>query len=208
MDFYLIARSLKDKDSTITCPVENHQGPPIVPLVGSHTFHNFATILSGACGLASLFIILIAIFQHARHYSSPIQQRQIIRILCLVPWVCFFCFLIVWQIKAGAYLELALDTGCAFALASFLLLMCDYVLSNQNGFQELFGPGASKSDLFAPNSPVWLKVCCSGPFLSPSSKLTESSACLVCRPAIHSLLNHSLDCNSRNRCRRHLLRRV
>jgi hypothetical protein len=65
----------------------------------------------------------------------------------------------VWQIEAGPYLVMASDVGCAFALTSFLLLMCDYVLSNQDGFQELFGPGASKSDLFAPNSPVWLKVC-------------------------------------------------
>jgi hypothetical protein len=206
MDFHLIARNLKDKDSTITCPVENHQGPPIVPLVGNHTFHSFATILSGACGLASLFIILIAIFQHARHYSSPIQQRQIIRILCLVPWVCFFCFLIVWQIKAGRYLVFALDVGCAFALASFLLLMCDYVLSNENGFQELFGPGASKGDLFAPNSPVWLKVYNSSSSSHfPIGNLTRFSACLVCRPAIHPLLDYSLDCNRRNHCRRHLL---
>jgi hypothetical protein len=53
---------------------------------------------------------------------------------------------------------LALDVGCSFALASFLLLMCDYVLSNQDGFNELFGPGASKNDLHAPNSPKWLKV--------------------------------------------------
>jgi hypothetical protein len=154
MNFQLLARDLKDKDSAITCPVENHQGPPIVPLVGGHTFHSFATILSAACGLLSVSIIFVTIFQHARHYSSPIQQRQIIRILCLVPWVCFFCFLIVWQIEAGPYLVMAPDVGCAFALTSFLLLMCDYVLS-----KELFGPGASKSDLFAPNSPVWLKVC-------------------------------------------------
>ena len=158
----LVARRLKsdsESSSNHTCPVEDHSGPPIVPLVGGHTFHSFATILSGACGLLSLLIILVAIFQHAKHYSSPVQQRQIIRILFLVPWVCFFCFLIVWQIKAGLYLEFALDTGCAFALSSFMLLMCDYILEGENGFQDLFGPEASKSDLFAPNSPEWLKVC-------------------------------------------------
>jgi hypothetical protein len=156
MNFHLLNRRLRDDDRT--CPVENHEGPTIVPFVSGHTFHSFATILSGACGLLSVLIVLIAIFRHARHYSSPIQQRLIIRILFLVPWMCFFCFLIVWQVDSGAYLVLALDVGCAFALASFLLLMCDYVLSNQDGFNELFGPGASKNDLHAPNSPKWLKV--------------------------------------------------
>ncbi|KAF2707854.1 hypothetical protein K504DRAFT_535464 [Pleomassaria siparia CBS 279.74] len=156
MNAFLVARKLRDSESH-TCPVTKTDGPTIIPLVGGHTFQSFATILSGATGLLSTLIILFLIFQHARHYSSPVQQRQIIRILLLVPWVCFFSFLIVWQIKAGLYLVLALDVGCSFALASFLLLMCDYVLSNQNGFQELFGSGANKNDLYAPNSPVWLK---------------------------------------------------
>ncbi|KAH7411969.1 organic solute transporter Ostalpha-domain-containing protein [Phaeosphaeria sp. MPI-PUGE-AT-0046c] len=136
----------KNNDSNSTskhvCPSEDTSGPDIVNLVGNLTYHEIATIVSGACGVLSFIIIGALVGTHAFNYSNPVQQRQTIRIALLVPWVSLFSFLIVWLDGVGEYLELSLDFGCAIALSAFLLFMCDLVLSHPGGFDDLFGAGA------------------------------------------------------------------
>ena len=162
--------------SNHTCPSSNESGPSmpesqllntiwlltspaIVPLVGSMSFHTFSMILSGACGAFALVISLYLVFSHAMKYSTPVQQHQIIRIACLVPWVSIISFLSIWLETAGPYIAPALDFGAALALSAFLLLLCDYVLASRYGFNELFGDGALERGQYAGNSPPWLKVC-------------------------------------------------
>ena len=149
-----------DSNSTSkrVCPVEDTTGPEIIPFIGNLTFHQFATILSGACAAFSALIVAILIALHAFNYSNPVQQRQIIRIVLLIPWVALFSFLIVWRDDAGDYLVESLDFGCSIALSSFLLFMCDLVLSHQGGFDDLFGQGAWSRGAFQGESPQWLKV--------------------------------------------------
>lgn len=162
----LFARGLFDHDpnsnhtlTTRVCPSEIIAGPQIVPFVGDFTYHQFATILSGACGIFSTVIVGVLIVLHATNYSNPVQQRQIIRVLLLVPWVSLFCFLIVWLTGAGEYLIESLDFGCAIALSAFLLFMCDLVLSHPTGFDALFGQGAqSRGFLNNGESPKALRV--------------------------------------------------
>ncbi|PSN72265.1 hypothetical protein BS50DRAFT_569796 [Corynespora cassiicola Philippines] len=159
----LVARKLFDKgddsndDSDNVCPPENTGGPEIVPIFGDMTFHSFAGILSGACAIFSSLIIIFVILRHATCYTNPVQQRQVLRVLLLVPWVSLFSFLIVWQEEAGEYLIESLDFGCAIALSAFLLLLCDYILSHPDGFDELFGQGAWTRGQFAGDSPQWFK---------------------------------------------------
>lgn len=155
-----------------TCPAEDKTGPEIVPFVGDKTFHDFASILAGACAATSAVIILGVILRHALNYSNPVQQRQVIRIVLLVPWVAFFSFLIVWQPQAGEYLLESLDFGCSIAISAFLLLLCDYILSNPGGFDELFGAGALKRGQFATSSsPPWLRVC----YYQPALQLQDAN---------------------------------
>ncbi|KAF2654308.1 hypothetical protein K491DRAFT_475875 [Lophiostoma macrostomum CBS 122681] len=160
MSAVLVSRGIfSDDDSKSTkavCPSEP-SGTAIEPLVGNMTFQRVAEIVSGACGIFSMLVILAIIFKHARHYSNPIQQRQIIRIVLLIPWVSFFCWLIIFQEGAGLYLLESLDFGCAIALSAFLLLLCDYILQQEGGFDDLFGEGAWKRGQFSKNSPPWLK---------------------------------------------------
>jgi len=183
-----VARKLFDddkNDKNITCPIDPSSLPEamIKPIIGNLKFHDFATILSGACGVASLIIISAAIIRHAINFSNPIQQRQVIRILLLVPWVALFCFLIVWQEDSGEYLVPALDFGCSIAISSFLLLLCDFILSNPGGFEELFGPGATKGAPVAMNSPPWFKVC---PFTQPSTSSGTQTNTSYSEPGISS----------------------
>ena len=212
---YLVARRLRHNDdgnsTDNACPPEPHSLPAdqIKPIIGSLTFHNFASILSGACGLASLLIVSIAILRHATNFSNPVQQRQVIRILMLVPWVALFSFLIVWQENVGEYLVESLDFGCSIAISAFLLLLCDYVLSNNGGFDDLFGPGASKiaRDGQIVESPKWLKVRTIP--LHASSLVLELTYCsenMVHGSAILPRFHHRLDCNCYLTGNRHLLR--
>jgi hypothetical protein len=149
--------SIIDSATSHVCPAEI-EGPQIVPIVGKYTFHEVATIASGACGLFSLLICAFVIAGHATSYSFPVQQRQIIRIVLLIPWVSLFSFLIVLEEKAGVYIVESLDFGCAIALSAFLLLMCDFVLEHPGGFDELFGAGAGGRGALQTKGPAWLKV--------------------------------------------------
>jgi hypothetical protein len=160
----LVSRGLfnddKDSDSSNhVCPTEDTSGPAIVNFVGNLTYHQFSVILSGSCAILSTLIIAALVAVHAVHYSNPVQQRQIIRIALLVPWVALFSFLIVWLDDIGDYLVLSLDFGCAIALSAFLLFMCDLVLSHPGGFDDLFGQGAqAASESRGKKSPMSLRV--------------------------------------------------
>lgn len=161
--FATAARSLFDSSkhdhshSNHTCPVLDTSGPAIVPLIGNLTYHKFATILSGSCAIFSAIVVGTLAASHAFSYSNPVQQRQIIRIVLLIPWVSLFSFLIVWRDDIGEYLDPSLDFGCSFALSSFLLYMCDLVLSHRTGFEALFGQGAQSDGVVDQKSPAWLK---------------------------------------------------
>ena len=155
----LFKRRLNDNDDKHVCPVENTEGPPIVPFVSDLTFQQFATILAGASAIVSTVIVLGLVVMHAINYSNPVQQRQVIRIVSLIPWVAIFSFLIVWQESVGEYLDPSLDLGCSIALSSFLLFMCDLILSHGHGFDSLFGEGAkSQSEKKGKKSPMSLRV--------------------------------------------------
>jgi hypothetical protein len=145
-------------DSKPICPSEDTSGPAIIPFVGSLTYHQFSIILSGSCALLSTLMIGTFIATHAFNYSNRVQQRQIIRIALLIPWVALFSFLIVWLDSIGQYLVESLDAGCAIALSAFLLLMCDFVLSHPGGFDDLFGQGAESKGTLNGQSPLRLRV--------------------------------------------------
>ncbi|KAF2630512.1 hypothetical protein BU25DRAFT_259326 [Macroventuria anomochaeta] len=149
--------SIIDSATSHVCPAENLDSPAIVPIIGKYTFHEVATIVSGACALFSMIICGFIIAGHATNYSFPVQQRQIIRIVLLIPWVALFCFLVVLEEKAGVYLVESLDFGCAIALSAFLLLMCDYILSHPDGFDDLFSAGARSRGALQTKGPAWLK---------------------------------------------------
>lgn len=159
---FLASRKFHDSNSNSTddhiCPSTDTTGPVIVNFVGNLTYHQFSVILSGSCAILSALIVAALIGSHAINYSNPVQQRQIIRICLLIPWVALWSFLIVWRDDIGEYMTESLDFGCAVALASFLLYMCDLVLSHPGGFDDLFGPGAQPDESRGKDSPVSLRV--------------------------------------------------
>jgi hypothetical protein len=201
-----IRHGLHSNSSTI-CPATDESGPPIVNFVGNLTYHQFSVILSGSCAILSTLIVFALIGSHAIHYSNPVQQRQIIRICLLVPWVALWSFLIVWQDNVGEYLVESLDFGCAIALSSFLLFMCDLVLSHPGGFDDLFGPGAQPDRTRGKDSPISLRVSFHEP--PPAlSQLTCVAAYVVRCFTIHTHLTHPMDRNRRDSRNRNVLQGV
>lgn len=175
-----------------TCPAEEG-GPPIIPIVGNLNFHQFAIILGGACTILTCLLAGFLIFQHAINYTFPVRQRQIIRIVSLIPFISIASFLCVWLEGAAHYIEPAMDVGTSFALASFLLFLCDLVISNPQGFDELFGNGALVKGPFGSESPPWLKAStASGKIYRGPHQLTELLEDLVLGTPIHSPQQHSL----------------
>lgn len=154
---HLFTRKLFSKSSgNYTCPSQDTSGPEITPLFGDITFQHFAAILSGALGAVCLAISLFNVFKHATHYSIPTEQRQIIRVLLLIPFFSIISFLSILAGDNAKYFENALQVGESLALSAFLLLLCDYVIAGENGMDKLFN-GISAKDGKTVNG-VWLKV--------------------------------------------------
>ena len=157
----LLSRSFfhhpSNSSSNHTCPSVNESGPTIIPLVGSMSYHTLSSIIAGVCLVFTSALALISLMRHATHYSSPIQQRQILRIICLMPWVGLISFLSVLSESAGPYIAPAIDVGVSLAISAFLLLLCDFVLAGPDGFDDLFGAGATARGQFNTQSPKWLK---------------------------------------------------
>ncbi|OCK91020.1 uncharacterized protein K441DRAFT_642148 [Cenococcum geophilum 1.58] len=110
------------------------------------SYHTLSSIIAGVCLVLTSFLALISLMRHAAHYSSPVQQRQILRIICLIPWVGLITFLSVLSESAGPYIAPAVDVGVSLAISAFLLLLCDFVLA-----------GATARGQFNMQSPKWLK---------------------------------------------------
>jgi hypothetical protein len=164
---FVYTRDDPNSSATHVCPTKDTHGPAIEPFLGALTYHKFSIILAGACAVVSTLMICVLVATHAFNYSNRVQQRQVIRIALLIPYVSFFSFLIVWLDGAGEYLVESLDFGCAIALSAFLLLMCDFVLSHPGGFDDLFGAGAESRGAFNGHSPTHIRVCSQCPSSSP-----------------------------------------
>ncbi|OCL13549.1 hypothetical protein AOQ84DRAFT_385338 [Glonium stellatum] len=156
----ILSRSLfhhSSSSSNHTCPSVTESSPTIVPLVGSMTYHTLTAIIAAICLIITTVLAAISLIRHATHYSSPTQQRQILRIICLMPWVALITFLSVLSESVGPYIAPAVDFGVALAISAFLLLLCDFVLAGPDGFDDLFGEGATARGQFNMHSPPWLK---------------------------------------------------
>ncbi|KAH8758716.1 organic solute transporter Ostalpha-domain-containing protein [Hyaloscypha sp. PMI_1271] len=136
--------------SNHTCPNVSVTDPAQVPLVGNLSFHHFIAIVSGACmtfsGLASFYLI----FRHATHYSLPKEQRQVIRIIFVIPVFAVVSFLSIVFNDAAVYLKPIEDLYEAVALAGFFLLLCAFVQESDEERQRFIAmSGTTKQYLAA-----------------------------------------------------------
>ncbi|KAI5459759.1 organic solute transporter Ostalpha-domain-containing protein [Mariannaea sp. PMI_226] len=117
---------------------------------------------------------------HAINYTKPREQRQILRILFMVPVYSIASFAqIVWY-QHAVYIEVISTCYEAFALAAFFALVCHYVAPDVH-LQKVFfremkpiKPWIFPLNLFA--------KCCGGqrgPWRTPRSGLTWFNICWI-----------------------------
>ncbi|KAK1708329.1 uncharacterized protein CLUP02_17643 [Colletotrichum lupini] len=142
-------------------------------IAGPLTFHDLALIIAGSCTIIAICLSFYLVFMHSINYTKPREQRQIIRILFMVPVYAASSFLQLWYYWHAVYFQLMSDCYEAFAIASFFSLMCHYLAPDVH----------TQKDYFRNLYPIkpwvwpldWFAKCCGGqrgPWRTPKSGLT------------------------------------
>ncbi|CAG7942588.1 unnamed protein product [Penicillium olsonii] len=138
---------------------------------GGITFHLLALLVGGVCGIVACVVSLYLILQHATHYSKPIEQRHIIRILFMVPVYSLVAWLSILFYHDSVYFEVLGDCYEAFCISAFFSLMCHYIAPDLHSQKDYFRGIQPKQWLWPLN---WLQKCCGGERIwrTPRSGLT------------------------------------
>jgi len=86
-----------------------------------------AAALAGICAMTAAVLAIVHIVQHLRHYTEPMFQRYIIRIIFMVPVyaVCSFASLLAED--AAIYIATIRDCYEAWIIYNFMSLCLEYV---------------------------------------------------------------------------------
>ncbi|KAJ4389913.1 hypothetical protein N0V93_007385 [Gnomoniopsis smithogilvyi] len=146
-----------------------------IPL-SDHTtlnFHQLAILISFSTGSAAIALSLGLIWMHALNYTKPAEQRNIIRILLMVPIYAASNFLQLVFYHHAVYYEVISDCYEAFAISSFFSLMCQYMAPTLHEQKHFFRQLSPIKPWVAPVN--WFAKCCGGdrgPWRTPKSGLT------------------------------------
>lgn len=115
---------------------------------------NAAQSISGAFVWAALIITCHQIYQHLRYYTSPSEQRWIVRILFIVPIYAFdsWLSLLFFHDSFYIYFDSVRDWYEAFVIYNFLSLCYEYLGGESNIMSEIRGKPIKSS--------WWYGTCC------------------------------------------------
>ncbi|OQE14915.1 hypothetical protein PENSTE_c032G05040 [Penicillium steckii] len=141
---------------------------------GGITFHSLALIVGGVCALFACAVSIFLIMGHAMHYSKPIEQRHIIRILWMVPIYSVVAWISILFYHDSVYFEVIGNCYEAFCIAAFFSLMCAYIAPDLHSQKDYFRGIQPKTWLWPLN---WFQkwACCGssrGIWRDPRSGLT------------------------------------
>ncbi|KAF9941613.1 hypothetical protein BGZ67_004444 [Mortierella alpina] len=112
------------------CPLETHPEDP------THLFSanglnldlpRIGWIAAGVFTLISTIISLVLIYRHLQYYTKPNQQRYIVRMLLMVPIYSITSWFSFVYVREAVYYETIRVLYEAFVIASFLILMLQYL---------------------------------------------------------------------------------
>lgn len=112
-------------------------------------------------------------WMHALNYTKPREQRQIIRILMMVPIYAASGFLQIYYYYHAIYFQVMSDCYEAFAIASFFTLMCHYMAPDLHEQKDYFRNMRPIKPWVWPVD--WFAWCCGrqrGIWRTPKSGLT------------------------------------
>ncbi|KAI9371242.1 organic solute transporter Ostalpha-domain-containing protein [Aspergillus egyptiacus] len=105
---------------------------------GGLTFHELCVIVVGAFALIAGLISFYLIMQHATHYSKPVEQRHIIRILLMIPIYSLVAWLSTHDYKQAVYYDVLGDCYEAFTISAFFALLCHYIAPDLHSQKDYF----------------------------------------------------------------------
>ncbi|EGO59739.1 hypothetical protein NEUTE1DRAFT_61419 [Neurospora tetrasperma FGSC 2508] len=144
------------------------------PIAGPLTFHSLALIIAAASTLVAIAMSFYLIMRHATNYTVPNEQKQIIRILFMVPIYACSSFLSLRYYYHAIYFQVISDCYEAFAISSFFSLICHYIAPDLHLQKDYFREMQPIKDWVFPLN--WMAKCCGGhrkgPWRTPRSGLT------------------------------------
>ncbi|KAJ5287235.1 hypothetical protein N7478_002921 [Penicillium angulare] len=137
--------------TTCDASEENEKISEVALWDGGLTFHNLSLIVGGVCAILACVVSIFLIMMHAMHYSKPIEQRHIVRILWMVPVYSIVSWLSILFYNDSVYFEVIGDCYEAFAIASFFSLLCAYIAPDLHSQKDYFRGIQPKTWLFPLN---------------------------------------------------------
>lgn len=120
------------------------------PLFGTISFYTFNMILSGSFAAASCLIIFTLMILHATHLSKSNEQIKILRISLIIPFWSIISFLSICFPTAEVYLHPWLEFVQSICLATFFLLLCEFVSPSEQ-HRDVFFAGMTVKNKKAAN---------------------------------------------------------
>ncbi|KAI1849666.1 hypothetical protein JX266_004615 [Neoarthrinium moseri] len=124
-------------------------------------------IISGACAAFASIAMLTLMVRHARHFTKPKEQANILRICAFIPIYAIGTLIEVCAPAAYVYLHPWLEVAQAFAMAAFFILLCRLLASEVDELQDVFlaplriiqkNTGHSTTKLVAAYRRTWIFV--------------------------------------------------
>ncbi|KAL4737505.1 organic solute transporter Ostalpha-domain-containing protein [Aspergillus similis] len=123
------------------------------------TFHELCVIVVGAFAIVAGLVSFYLIMRHATHYSKPIEQRHIIRILLMIPIYALVSWLSTYYYKHAVYYSVLGDCYEAFTISAFFALLCHYIAPDLHSQKDYFR-GIQPKNWVWPLT--WLQKCSGG----------------------------------------------
>ncbi|PWY71695.1 DUF300-domain-containing protein [Aspergillus heteromorphus CBS 117.55] len=136
------------------------------------TFHHLCLMISGSFAIFAAVVSFGLLMNHATHYSKPIEQRHIIRIIWMLPIYSSVAWLSIYYYKSSVYFNIVGYCYEAFAISAFFTLLCQYIAPDLHSQKEYFRAITPKKWIW----PLpWLQKCSGGEngiWRTPRSGLT------------------------------------
>ncbi|KAK2758112.1 DUF300 domain-containing protein [Colletotrichum kahawae] len=100
--------------------------------------HDLLLSLSTSATIVACCLTAWQVFQHARHYTKPSEQKQIIRILLMVPIYSIACTFSIEFYKQHVYLASIYEFYESLVIAAFFLLLCQLIHPDPTTLRRAF----------------------------------------------------------------------
>lgn len=155
------------------------------PLAIGLTFHQLGLIICVVFSIYASLATLFLIVKHGLNYTQPREQRQIIRILFMIPiysWISYLSFLFYHY---SIYFQVIRDCYEALAIAAFFTLMCNYLAPSVHDQKDYFRAITPKNWILPIN---WFQKCTGGEYKGPFRKPAHGITWFNVRSAPHLAL--------------------